>query len=719
MIYGPIGVSAHCVPCENSTHWIEILVRDEHNQPFPNVKGQLIDATGAQFPITVGEAPILLTKLAPGFVQIHLEPEHWRSEAEKRLPNSERELQVDAWLNELALGYQETPRTYHHYTMGDFLPSKEGGKLPERHQPEKLGNVRLATDQSHMVTIQGCRYITLRLGMFFDGTANNTYSDLWGKQRLNAYYNDWLGYYLSSERKSPGYDEVPATRLYDACFKYPERPDPNNPDETEKVEGSASNELTNIQKLFDLYQSNEFDEEQRVFSHAQYVTGIGTGNSTEIAKAEEFDLGLGLGIGPYGVIAKVHTGIEQVCRQLEDIISVIEREFSFSIDGFNKLEFDVFGFSRGAAAARHFINTVLDGQYSLFAQQFKKSCKSQSLALTHEFKWHHNDHCEVMFAGLFDTVAAVVGSDLSAHDDENGSVRLWLDPKRVRKAVHLVAHNQTEYRKNFSLNKLNPAPQFDELVLPGAHSDIGGGYHSRIAFSQDKYLLPLLESQLIKNVEDVDIPVFWGREKRLQALTAQLETAIEYEVSQGWNREDFAISEPEFIKVSSEFEAARKHLYYRKCTEGDLSRLYLRVMYGLAEFAGVPIKEEPNPQIGIVWNSSHQYFGLYFPVQRKITYSVHQRRESFPFGLLCEQTLDAAKRGEVEKIQRVLGSDAQRHNFMALRLIHHSADDSLTAEIFKPSAPHTINGNYQREEYECGQNDHVNDYGQYSDHSLY
>lgn len=225
MTFGPIGASEHCVPCESYTHWIEILIRDEHNQPFPNVKGTLVDATGVKFSITIGEAPILLSKLAPGYVEIHLEPKPWRSETEKRLPNDERQPQVDTWLNELALGYQDTPRTYHHHTVGDFLESKESRKLPERHQAEKLGKVKLATDQSHVVTVQGCRYITLRLGMFFDGTANNTYSARWGKERLNQYYNTWRGFYLGSERNAQGYDEVPATRLYDGCFAFPEEVD--------------------------------------------------------------------------------------------------------------------------------------------------------------------------------------------------------------------------------------------------------------------------------------------------------------------------------------------------------------------------------------------------------------------------------------------------------------------------------------------------------------
>ena len=48
---GMLGLSPHCTVCENRTHWIELMVVDEHNQPFDNVKGELIDAEGVRHPI--------------------------------------------------------------------------------------------------------------------------------------------------------------------------------------------------------------------------------------------------------------------------------------------------------------------------------------------------------------------------------------------------------------------------------------------------------------------------------------------------------------------------------------------------------------------------------------------------------------------------------------------------------------------------------------------
>lgn len=712
---GPTGANPYCIACESYTNWIEILIRDEHNQPFPNIKGKLIDASGAVYSITVGEAPILLKALAPGFVQIQLDSTSWRSEAERREPNATRQSAIDDWLNEHPTGYKEAPRIYHHLPLGYFVNSFRNRDLPPRHRKKALGVVELSTNKSYLVTIQGCRYITLRLGMFFDGTANNTYSAKWGKQRLENHYFEWKSIYAASLYPQPEHLEASPTRLTEECFNYPTKP--------KKVESSAANELTNIQKLFDLYRNNEFDDTKTVFSHAQYITGIGTGNSTAHEKADESSLGLGTGRGDYGIIGKVETGIEQVCEQLGDIVSLIETVSGTKIDGFRKLEFDVFGFSRGAAAARHFINTVLHGKQSLFAIEFNKAYRELKAGskLTSGFDWSSNECCEVMFAGLFDTVAAVLDwGDVSAHNEDNDPIQLWLDPKRVRKAIHLTAHKHTEYRKNFSLNKLNTAPNFHELTLPGAHSDLGGGYHSSLAFAQNDYLLPLLENKLIKTVKDTNLPT-WGKAKakRLAALTTQLEQALEVEISQGWSKEDYIITEPEEIEKHSEFCTAQAHLFYRKTTQGDLSRLYLRVMYGLAEFAGVPLRDTPNSTIGKVWNSRHRYFGLYFTVSNQLPYISPTTNSPFPFEQLCEQTLIAAKQGQVDKIQQILGSDEQRMNFIKLGLIHHSADEKTTAGIIKANAPFQGHGYYCREEYECEQENYLDSDGIYNYHRMY
>lgn len=110
-----------------------------------------------------------------------------------------------------------------------------------------------------------------------------------------------------------------------------------------------------------------------MFSHAEYITGIGTGNSTAIAPADEsIVVGQGLGIGKYGVTAKVTTGIEALSKNMDKVATIVKDELGIKADGIEKLQLDVFGFSRGAAAARHFVNVVLDGEKVNFRLRFQK-----------------------------------------------------------------------------------------------------------------------------------------------------------------------------------------------------------------------------------------------------------------------------------------------------------------------------------------------------------
>ena len=88
--------------------------------------------------------------------------------------------------------------------------------------------------------------------------------------------------------------------------------------------------------------------------------------------------GQALGLGEYGVEAKVETAIEHIV----DSFNLIKQQLTdIQADGVNKIELDVFGFSRGAAAARHFINVVLDGEQGEFVPKFVGACQQNELAL--------------------------------------------------------------------------------------------------------------------------------------------------------------------------------------------------------------------------------------------------------------------------------------------------------------------------------------------------
>lgn len=206
-----------------------------------------------------------------------------------------------------------------------------------------------------------------------------------------------------------------------------------------------------------------------------YVEGIGTNDFDEKAKAEGLAdkkngnddwRGAGVGSGPTGIRDKVTKGINAL---IKDIGEAYDSEKQY----IKLLRIDVVGFSRGAAAARHFVSRRGEVRHWTWPKQ-------------------NAPELTINFVGLFETVSSFenvstaaadallwgVSSDRIFGDDV---LQLGLDMKNTpKKAVHLTAGD--EYRQNFSLTNINTTLKVGagfELELPGVHSDIGGGYVER------------------------------------------------------------------------------------------------------------------------------------------------------------------------------------------------------------------------------------------------
>ncbi|WP_025674951.1 phospholipase effector Tle1 domain-containing protein [Salinivibrio socompensis] len=687
------GVNPHCQPCEKCDHWIELLIRDEHNQPFNDVKGTLIDATQKAHPISLGEQPILVKDIAPGPVEVQLDLGDWLREAQdsKHAVNPDSDPVKD--FSTTYTGYNEGEVIYHEVTTGDLteLPQYEltdlpenRVTLPERHQKGAAEKIKLVTDKTYILKVRAYKFITLRIGVFFDGTANNTYSALWGKQQFDRYYNTWKANYdteceILAKQTGLHSRTIKPTQLPDSCFAYPDG-----------VEGSASNELTNVYKLFELYQnpSREFIDTYQTIPIKEYITGIGTGNDKSILPADESNLGLATGAGEYGIISKVYFASSKISDRVNEVKESIS-VYSENIDGINKIQFDVFGFSRGSAAARHFINNILKEDGS-FVKHFRRSCASSELYLSYGFDWLENDPektcLEITFAGLFDTVASVIAGlgtmDFSTHNTKQGGVELWIDPKRVRRAVHLTAHPDTEYRYDFSLNHLNnvvlgdlvsaeqrskaepPVAHFHEFVVPGSHSDIGGGYKSRLSYDHRDYLLPVFENVLVKSVSKRYSFSLGTKEKVKNEVVKLLNEYKEKDKKVGWRDEDYIIETKE--RIGKDSGQITGKLYIKRQVEGELSRLYLRVMYGLADYYGVPVHDED----GKIWTRSDST--LY------IVNSINNvNRLDLNFDGLNSRVLELSKSGDISSLRSILESETLVKKLTYANLIHHSSKDSL------------------------------------------
>lgn len=214
---------------------------------------------------------------------------------------------------------------------------------------------------------------------------------------------------------------------------------------------------TNVVKLFDLYGDGEIVKNgERTVTIKVYEPGAGT-------KTGERDSleGSATGLGDTGVVAQVERAISAVVHEVKTASDARQ---------IDSLVFDLFGFSRGAAAARHLVNDILDGASGSLGRRLGEL----------HLEWPTD--VQIRFVGLFDTVAGIVNLkelDLSAGNNQNEPVRLYLDAEKVERVIHFTALD--ERRANFSLNSIRSSAEslpgnFREIALPGAHSDIGGGY---------------------------------------------------------------------------------------------------------------------------------------------------------------------------------------------------------------------------------------------------
>ncbi|AIF49537.1 hypothetical protein HY57_20865 [Dyella japonica A8] len=280
----------------------------------------------------------------------------------------------------------------------------------------------------------------LRIGVFFDGTSNNA-----GNTQM-------FDQCRASSADALGQDAQEQQAIAQHCQPYMTQPD-----------SSYDNGYTNVWRLYQLYRDSTResigDEDTEYFLRI-YVDGIGTTTGQP-----DSTLGLAFGTGDTGMLKRVEETLTQAIPQRIDAFS--RKNINVAIEA---IEFDAFGFSRGAAAARHFVHEINRKQSSPLVQPLQASGArlSSSFNTTRDLR--------VGFVGLFDTVVsrASMADGLNVRGGRNGPLKVALPAGCARQVVHLVARN--EHRANFMSTTV--WPQHWEIALPGAHSDIGGSYHT-------------------------------------------------------------------------------------------------------------------------------------------------------------------------------------------------------------------------------------------------
>ena len=283
----------------------------------------------------------------------------------------------------------------------------------------------------------------------------------------------------------------------------------------EEFRGSYANDFSNISRMEPAYKEIKKGKQLQTRT---YIEGIGSTNE----RADDND-GMGKGTGVTGIPKKV----EKACLEAAGKITKLYNDNQ--LKKINMLQIDVFGFSRGAAAARNFAHEItlrINHPRTKFNEDDSKEKKEKK---NEKYKVNYGElgfqleakgidkigRLVIRFVGLYETVASYGVNHTGGIGIDNDSVQLNLNS--VAKALHvfhLVA--QDEHRENFTLTNINSAgTKGVTKFIPGVHSDIGGGY-------TDNYV----ENNLI-----IFEPPSASYDSKLKLLHPQL-------ITQGWYTEN-------------------------------------------------------------------------------------------------------------------------------------------------------------------------------------
>ncbi len=357
-----------------------------------------------------------------------------------------------------------------------------------------------ATIESQIIEDKTVERIKVRLSVFFDGTKNNrTNTDL-----LNV---------LKREAEDNG------KKLTDkALYKHA------------KTGSSYANDYTNIAKMERHIEVSEDKTYQKKI--AIYIEGPGTAD-----KERDKFIGYAFGMGQSGISKKVKKGI---VKAIDKILANRDGDTDVIVE---KLTIDVFGFSRGAAAARYFIHKSILSDETIKIGLEEKDCQLE--------------HVDVNFAGLYDTVS----SHGIYYSNDVSDLRLHAI-SQAETVVQLAAAD--EHRERFSLTTIHSARNNLEIFLPGVHSDIGGSYNN--AEVENQIIYDSFDYEEAKQDQQNLIDAGWFKADEIELIVS--------------NEDDDEIVSTVQLKINRTIE----HNHY--------NRIPLHIMAGYARESGIDIMVE-------------------------------------------------------------------------------------------------------------------------------
>jgi hypothetical protein len=216
------------------------------------------------------------------------------------------------------------------------------------------------------------------------------------------------------------------------------------------------NKWSNVKYLYDMHQGDdELFDNKNYIKRKFYQRGVGS-HEDDSDFYIDFESAMGAG---------AEKRFENVVFNIEKYINEYKIKFK-TIPSLINL--DVFGFSRGAAMARHFVNCIKQDYFDFDDIDINIGLSASNI--------------KINFLGVFDTV----GSFGIAGNNIDDGYSFYINPNWIEnKAVHIFSLH--EYRWGFDLQAMIPEQDTNypidifkeklvEIGLPGVHSDIGGSY---------------------------------------------------------------------------------------------------------------------------------------------------------------------------------------------------------------------------------------------------
>ncbi len=371
--------------------------------------------------------------------------------------------------------------------------------------------------------------IDLTVGVFFDGTLNSKYNTKWRFVKDESIDDSYKNDYTNVVKLWRAYksDNITTYKVY--------------------IEGPGT--VSPLLLTRNDPSSKEYEQESVAVDKEEERPWVSSQKSDKTLK------GGGLGIGSTGVNAK----IERACML---VTGAVTRSCQENNRKLKSLTLDVYGFSRGAASARSFVS----GIYSL-TEQRKSEAGNYWVSLASwlfMYSFTKGATIKVRFLGLFDTVSSYGG----IIDDDVAELSLSIPSTNpnVYNVVHLSAAD--EYREKFPLTNIHSAGKRGrEVILPGAHSDIGGGYCR-------------FEKEIMYSKSDND----WRSQRAIEGdhMCRGYKTYDEL-VDEGWLPEGW--NKP--LESKEKYYPNVVHYNLFRTVRNDYARIPFYVMYELSNLKGI------------------------------------------------------------------------------------------------------------------------------------